>query len=87
MEDLDKHPIVVFTTPQCAFCVMVKSYLQSRQIDFHEIDITTNQAAQLWLNNEVGQTGVPVTLFEGKAVVVGWQKNLIDHHLQQMKLG
>lgn len=84
--NLEQHPIVIFSTPSCGFCTMVKSYLSSKKIDFHELDLTTDQEALLWLQENVGQTGVPVILFQNKDIVVGWQRNLIDHYLTEMNL-
>ena len=84
--DLENHAIVVFTAPSCAFCVMVKSYLLSQNVAFHEIDLSTDQAAVVWLQEKVGRVGVPVTLFANKDFVVGWQKDLIDEHLSKLDL-
>ena len=85
-EDLKKHPVIVFTTPSCAFCVMVKSYFLSQNIEFHEVDLATNQEAVLWLQEKVGRVGVPITLFANQDFVIGWQRALIDEHLRKLDL-
>ena len=78
--------VKVYTTPTCPFCRVVKAYLSGLGVEFEEIDLSSNEAAASWLNENLGQIGVPVTLFEGNKFVLGWQKAEIDEHLRQLKL-
>ena len=78
--------IKVFSTPQCGFCQVVKSYLKSLDIDFQEIDIERDPEQARWLQENLGLNGVPVTLFNQKQFVVGWQKEAIDSQLRDLKL-
>jgi glutaredoxin-like YruB-family protein len=74
--------IVVYTTPTCAFCFQVKSYLNQRGVPFTEYDVSRDPQAAAEMVRVSGQQGVPVTVIDGQ-VVVGFNQPLIDQLLTQ----
>jgi glutaredoxin 3 len=56
---------------------MAKQYLSAKDINFKEIDITSNVEATNWVINHTGQTGVPVIDFDSQ-IVIGFDKAKID---------
>jgi glutaredoxin 3 len=74
--------IQVFTTNQCAYCHMVKKFLQTKNFDYEEINLDQfPQRRQEAINISGGMT-VPVTLVtkedDSKHVVVGFNlSNLV----------
>ena len=74
--------ILVFTTPSCSWCNTVKRYLKEKKVKFKEIDISRDQRAARDMVNKTGQTGVPVTIIDGRPVV-GFKKPELDRLLRQ----
>lgn len=65
--------IKVYSTPTCPYCVMVKKFLAENNIEFEDIDVSSNQAAAQEMVNKSGQMGVPVLEINGQ-IVVGFDK-------------
>ena len=85
--DKDKNVAVkVFTTQECGFCRVVKAYLHSLNVKFKEVDLNEDREAVEWVIKNVGQVGVPLTLFNESEFVLGWQKEQIDIYLKKFKL-
>ncbi len=68
--------IRVFTTPTCAYCIVLKKWLEEKGVDYEEIDITQHEEEQERMVEKTGQVGVPVTEIEGE-MVVGFEKDKI----------
>lgn len=77
--------IIVYTTPTCGFCHMVKQYLGSKNIDFETKDITSDAAAYDEVLEKSDQLGVPVLDIDG-TIIVGFDRNRIDLTLRDKKL-
>lgn len=73
-------PVVVFTTPTCSWCRVVKQHLKKHHIRFKEIDITRDPQASQDMLRRTGQQGVPVTLIQNRPVV-GFDKKEINRLL------
>lgn len=71
------HRVLVFTTPTCAWCNRLKTYLRERRIAFREVDISRDDRAAKDVVRKTGQVGVPVIEIDGRAVV-GFDKARID---------
>jgi glutaredoxin 3 len=61
--------IIVYTTPTCPYCHMVKEFLSQKGISFEERDVAANASYAQELMSTTGQMGVPVTVIDGQAVV------------------
>jgi len=69
--------VIVYSTPDCAYCYTLKSYLQSKGIEYKEINIYENESARKTMEDISGQKNVPVTVIDGQ-VVTGWDKKKIN---------
>lgn len=68
--------ITVFTTNTCAYCVMVKKWLNAKGYSYDEINLDKNPERQKEAFAASGQLAVPVTIItkhdDSKQVVVGY---------------
>lgn len=68
--------ITIFTTNTCAYCVMVKKWLQSKEIAYEEVNLDSQPERQKEAFELSGQLAVPVTVItkedDTKEVVVGY---------------
>lgn len=71
--------ILIYSTPTCPFCHQAKAYLDSKKIEYTDIDVSDPKNAQEMINKS-GQMGVPVLDIEGK-IIVGFDKAAIDKEL------
>jgi glutaredoxin len=55
--------ITIYTTPTCAFCQAEKTFFAGHKIDFKEVVVDSQQAAQE-LVDQSGQLGVPFTIIK-----------------------
>ncbi len=74
--------IIVYTTPTCAFCPMVKNFLKEKGVEYEEIDVNENKEALEEMKEKTGQIGVPVTLI-GEEAIVGFNKKKIEELLKE----
>jgi glutaredoxin-like YruB-family protein len=72
--------VVVFTTPTCSWCRVVKQHLKKHSIRFKEIDVSKDERAARDMVRRTGQQGVPVTLIQNRAIV-GFKKDEINRLL------
>lgn len=72
-----EHQVIVYTTPTCPWCQMVKRYLDARGISYAEIDVASDYNAAMEMVQKSGQTGVPVVEIDGE-IVVGFDRDRID---------
>jgi len=64
--------VKVYTTKTCAYCPMVKKWLQNKRVEFELIDITNDPATGNDLHKRSGYTSVPIVEYKDK-FVAGWQ--------------
>ncbi len=69
--------VLVYSTPDCAYCYTLKSYLQNRGIEYKEINIYEDEPARKKMEEISGQKNVPVTVIDDE-VVAGWDKEKIN---------
>jgi len=69
--------VIVYTSPTCAYCHMVKDFLSQRGISFEERDVSRNPSYAEELVRSTGQMGVPVTIIDGE-VVVGFDRGRLE---------
>lgn len=70
--------IKVFSSDSCGYCTKLKAYLDSRRVEYDVIDVTESRENYDKLVSVSGQTGIPVTVFDGGEVVIGFDKPRID---------
>lgn len=68
--------ITIFTTNTCAYCVMVKKWLASKNMTYEEVNLDEHPERQKEAFELSGQLAVPVTVItkddDSKEVVVGY---------------
>ena len=72
--------ITVYSTQACPFCMRLKQFLKENNIDFENIDISTNAEKTQEMVERSGQMGVPVIDIDGK-IIVGFDKDKITQAL------
>lgn len=81
---MDRKPtqptVVVFTTPTCSWCRVVKQHLKKHNIRFKEIDVSKDERAARDMVRRTGHQGVPVTLIQNRPIV-GFNKQQINRLL------
>lgn len=76
--------IVVYSTPTCPYCGLVKDYLKEKGVEFEEKDVSKDRAAARKMVEKSGQMGVPQVDINGK-IIVGFNKEAIDKELKEVK--
>jgi glutaredoxin len=68
--------ITIYTTNTCAYCVMVKRWLQAKGMSYNEVNLDENPDRQSEALELSGSLSVPVTVVtrhdDSKQVVVGY---------------
>lgn len=72
--------VTVYTTPTCMYCHQLKSFLQEKNVDYQEVDVSQDQQAAQKIVQETGQMSVPVTQI-GDRYVLGFAKDTISELL------
>ena len=70
-------PVVIYTTPTCGFCKMVKEFFKKNNIEYSENDVSTDTAKAEEMVALSGQMGVPVTVVgegDDKQFVIGFDE-------------
>ena len=77
-----KHdkPIVIYSSPTCGFCYMVKDYLKGKGYEFTEKDISQDREALMFVVEKVGQAVTPIITI-GERIIVGFDRPKIDEAL------
>ncbi len=76
--------IIVYSTPTCPYCSLVKDYLKGKKIEFEEKDVSNDREAARDMIEKSGQMGVPQIDINGK-IIVGFNRDAIDEELNKMK--
>lgn len=69
--------IKVYSTPTCPYCTMAKKYLDSKNVQYTEYDVSKDRDAATEMINKSGQRGVPVLEINGE-IIVGFDKEKIE---------
>ena len=76
--------VIVYSTPTCPYCNALKDFLKENKIKFENIDVSKNQKAAREIVKKSGQTGVPVTIINGK-VIVGFDERALEREIGKGK--
>jgi glutaredoxin-like YruB-family protein len=69
--------VKIYSTPTCPYCVRVKEYLKQKNVDFQNIDVSSDRSFLDEMVKLTGQMGVPVIIID-ENVVVGFDRAKID---------
>jgi glutaredoxin 3 len=75
-----EHKIIVYSTPTCPWCTVVKNFLKENHFTFQEIDVSKNRKAAEEMIEKSGQMGVPVIDIDGE-IIIGFDKAKIEELL------
>ena len=70
----------IYTTQTCPWCKKTKEFLKENNIEYEEIDVTSNKDAQKEMIEKSGQMGVPVLDING-TIIVGYDPDKIKKAL------
>ncbi len=74
----------VYTINECPWCVKVKKYLKSKNVEFEELNIEEDEAAREACQKLTGDLIVPITTADDKEYAVSFDKEKLDAILQSM---
>ncbi len=77
--------ITIYTTNTCAYCAMVKKYLDSKKHTYDVINVDEHpEKRQEAVDAASGALTVPITVIEGKvrSVIVGWNAGRLAEALR-----
>lgn len=72
--------VIVYTSPTCPKCTMLKAYLKNKQIVFEERDINKGSNAQEL--EVLGISSIPVIKYKGE-ILVGFNPSEVDKLLAE----
>lgn len=72
--------VKVYSTPTCPWCIRVKQFLKENNVEFQNLDVSSDQATIDEMVKKSGQMGVPVLDIDG-AIIVGFDKEKIKQLL------
>ncbi len=72
--------IKIYSTPTCPHCNMLKKYLDSKNIKYKTIDISSDPDKVQEMIEKSDQMSVPVVDIEGE-IIIGFKKDKIDEIL------
>jgi glutaredoxin-like YruB-family protein len=78
--------VIVYTSPTCPYCTMVKEFLSQKGVSFDERDVSRDPSYAQELVNSTGQMGVPVTIINGQTVV-GFDRGRLEQLISQTRTG
>lgn len=76
--------IKIYSTPTCPWCKKTKSYLQSKNVQFEDINVVTDLQGREEMLKISGQSGVPVLNICGN-VILGFDQPAIDEAITTCK--
>lgn len=74
--------IKVYTTNTCPWCVKVKNYLKSKNIEFEELNVQDDMVAREEMIKKSNQMGVPV-LDINNNIIIGFDQPAILKALEK----
>lgn len=72
--------IRIYSTPTCTYCIILKRYLDEKNIEYENLDVSQNEEAQKEMIAKTNQMGVPVVDIDGE-IIIGFDKEKIDNIL------
>ena len=76
--------VIVYSTPHCPYCTMVKNFLKEKGVEFLEKDVLEDSEAAKEMVKKSGNLGVPQTEINGK-IIVGFDRIALEEELEDIK--
>lgn len=74
--------IIVYSTPSCPYCTLVKDYLKQKGVEFEERDVSKDRVSAREMIEKSGEMGVPQIDING-TIIVGFNRDAIDNELRR----
>ena len=74
--------ITLYTTPTCAFCPLVKNFLQEKGVEYEEVDVSVSEEVKNDFKEKTGQMMVPVVQIDDE-IVTGFDKKKLEEVLSK----
>lgn len=75
--------VLVYTTPTCSYCRMVKDWLKARNVRFDEYNVARDPMKAEEMVRKSGQMGVPVTDINGR-IIIGFNTAELERALKAL---
>jgi len=69
--------ITIYSTPTCPYCKRTKSYLDEKNLEYTDYDVSADKEKAKEMIEKSGQMGVPVILIDDE-LIVGFNQGKID---------
>lgn len=76
---MDKK-VKVYSTTTCPYCIRAKQFLKDNNVEFEDLDVSSNQQAAEEMIAKSGQMGVPVLEIDNQ-IIIGFDKEKISSAL------
>ncbi len=73
--------VKIYSLPECIYCKKAKAYFKANNIEFEDVNLEDNEAAQKEMEDISGQRGTPVIVIDGK-VIVGFDEEKLGELLK-----
>ncbi len=74
------HNVIVYSTPTCPYCEILKAFLRDNNVPYEYIDLTVQPGKIQEMVLKSGQLGVPVIDVDGN-IVVGFDRQKLKELL------
>lgn len=64
---------MIYSIPTCKYCKSVKKLFEELKVEYRDVDVSEDMAAQQEMIEKTGQVGVPVVVV-GDEVVIGYDR-------------
>ncbi|UCH11874.1 MAG: glutaredoxin family protein [Candidatus Omnitrophota bacterium] len=72
--------VKIYSTPTCPYCMRAKQFFKDNNIEFEDIDVSTDRVRAEEMVRKTGQMGVPVLDINGE-IIVGFDQEKIKSAL------
>ncbi len=72
--------VTIYSTPTCPYCKQAKEFLNTNEVAFTDIDVSTDASKAQEMIEKSGQMGVPVLDIDGE-IIVGFDRERIAQKL------
>jgi glutaredoxin 3 len=80
MNNKDDKKVIVYTTPTCMYCNMLKAYFDEKEVKYETIDVSVDLEKGKYIVEKTGQLGVPVTEIN-EEFIIGFDQEKISNIL------
>ena len=77
----NQKKVVVYSSPDCAYCYTLKGYLKEKGVGYEEVDIYADDEGRKKMEELSGQKNVPVTVVDDQ-ILIGWDKVKLNKLLE-----